>query len=678
MKKKIIIIIITLVLMVGAGVGVYFYLNNATETEFTSAEEQWIEKNKVYAIDFYMPSDIAGLTYMGDGVFFDFIIDMEERTGLDFNEVAYQVTTSVTDKEYAIELVNEVKDNQVLMFTDHYVVVTYDKKLYTSPTELQGLKLGVLSDSQENVSKYLNGANVEYVSFETLDELTNSFALKDGKLDGIVVLKSLFLDDILSNEYHIAYHIPEIKMNYVLTLNGDKTLNSIIKKSYNKWSVNQENSYDKNLLETYFTFKNVTEKEQTTLRAKTYKYAYVNNGAYDKADGEDVVGINYYIINDFAEFADIDINYNNEYGSVKELVNAFNQKKADFMFGNIDAKYKVDVYETTAPLNSQLVILSNINYSNDVNSIYSLSNKKVNVVAGTNIETYLKSNDIKVVSHKSMEDLVGSLKNNSIIAVDMENYEFYKNKEFLNYKIDYIISLEEKYNYVINASDKIFAELFDFYLEYNLIQDTIEISYATVFVVEDKSIYLFVVIIILSLIVLVQLLNNIKRIISFFRRNKKKTLTKNEKIRYIDALTSLKNRTYLNDNIEKWDDSEVYPQVIVVVDLNNIAYINDNFGHEEGDKVITEAANILIQTQMPNTEIMRTNGNEFIIYMVEYEEKQVNAYIKKLNKEFKELSHGFGAAAGYSMITDGIKTIDDAVNEAIIDMRNNKEAQNED
>ena len=63
-------------------------------------------------------------------------------------------------------------------------------------------------------------------------------------------------------------------------------------------------------------------------------------------------------------------------------------------------------------------------------------------------------------------------------------------------------------------------------------------------------------------------------------------------------------------------------------------------------------------------------------YLVEYDEKQIVSYIKKLNKEFKELSHGFGAAIGYSMITDAIKTIDDAVNEATLDMKNNKEELN--
>ena len=107
--------------------------------------------------------------------------------------------------------------------------------------------------------------------------------------------------------------------------------------------------------------------------------------------------------------------------------------------------------------------------------------------------------------------------------------------------------------------------------------------------------------------------------------------------------------------------------------MNNISYINDNYGREEGDKVITEAANILIQHQLHNSEIIRTDGNEFLIYLVGYNEKQVISYLRKLNKELKTLSHGFGAASGYSIITDAIKTVDDAVNEATIDMKNNKE-----
>jgi len=44
-----------------------------------------------------------------------------------------------------------------------------------------------------------------------------------------------------------------------------------------------------------------------------------------------------------------------------------------------------------------------------------------------------------------------------------------------------------------------------------------------------------------------------------------------------------------------------------------------------------------------------------------------------LSKEFEKLPYGFGAAIGYSMINDEIKTIDDAINEATLEMITNKE-----
>ena len=59
--------------------------------------------------------------------------------------------------------------------------------------------------------------------------------------------------------------------------------------------------------------------------------------------------------------------------------------------------------------------------------------------------------------------------------------------------------------------------------------------------------------------------------------------------------------------------------------------------------------------------------------MVGYDEKKVIEYTRKIIKELKELPHGFGATLGYSMIEDDIKTIDDAINEATLSMRQAKE-----
>ena len=163
--------------------------------------------------------------------------------------------------------------------------------------------------------------------------------------------------------------------------------------------------------------------------------------------------------------------------------------------------------------------------------------------------------------------------------------------------------------------------------------------------------------------------------ILLFLKNRKKKLVvrKEDRRKYTDILTSLKNRNYLNLNIKTWEESKVYPQTIVVIDLNNIKYVNDNYGHEAGDGLIVAAASMLVNTQLENSEIIRTDGNEFLVYLVGYTEKQIDTYCKKLKKEFKELPYGFGAALGYSMILDDITTIDDAINDATLEMKTDKE-----
>ena len=61
--------------------------------------------------------------------------------------------------------------------------------------------------------------------------------------------------------------------------------------------------------------------------------------------------------------------------------------------------------------------------------------------------------------------------------------------------------------------------------------------------------------------------------------------------------------------------------------------------------------------------------------MVGYSEKQVVSYIRKLNKEFKKLPYEYGAAIGYSMVLNDAKTLEDAINESVDDMKNKKQEQ---
>ncbi len=670
MKKKI-GLLISLIVIVGLIVGGIFLFNsNDTSTKYSLEEEQWIEKNKNQSIDIYMPSDIASITLAGEGLLFDYIDYLKKDVNLSFNPVAYTIGTEVNG-EYAILLTDKVEKDDLVFLKENYTIISKDNIVINNETDLTNLKIGVLKSDYEEASKALPG--ITLIPYDTKDLLLAYFA-QGLNINAMIGEKSLFLNDVLTNKYHYIYHISDMERYYVLKVNGeDKTLNKIIKKNFKKYSESTlKKDINKSLLNSYIKTNSLTDKDITNLNSKSYIYGYTDNGIYDYTNNGSLSGSNLEIIKNFAAFANIDMKYADEYKNLSKVNEALKNNKVDFYFNNnsIDDDKKV----TVNSFNAKIAYLVRNDSKLDITSTNSLTNKEVYVIKNSKIEKYLNDLDIKVKSYDSYEELFNKkISKDSVIAIEFSNYEFYKSRYLNNYHVSYIDCNTLQYGFVLNEKNKLFNDLFAFYLEYNNIVNSIELLDNAVYKYEGINIFLVVAVIVLLIIVLIDFLAKIKMIIKDLLKRRKKGLSHEDKIKYIDQLTSLKNRAFLNDNITSWDESEIYPQIIIIIDLNNLAYINDNYGHEEGDKVITEAANILIQTQLPNSEIIRTDGNEFLIYMVEYEEKKAVSYIRKLKKEFKSLSHGYSAAIGYSIINDAIKTIDDAINEATLDMKTNKE-----
>ena len=121
----------------------------------------------------------------------------------------------------------------------------------------------------------------------------------------------------------------------------------------------------------------------------------------------------------------------------------------------------------------------------------------------------------------------------------------------------------------------------------------------------------------------------------------------------------------------------LYPQAIIVIDINKLKTLNDKYGHEAGDNQIRSVASVLIRTQKDNTEILRTDGDEFMIYLVGYDEKKVGSYIHKLNREIQSSlsNRDYGVSIGYSMIMNEQTTIDDAINDSLMMIKKSKGSQ---
>ena len=85
-----------------------------------------------------------------------------------------------------------------------------------------------------------------------------------------------------------------------------------------------------------------------------------------------------------------------------------------------------------------------------------------------------------------------------------------------------------------------------------------------------------------------------------------------------DSLTRIYNRHYFDDAIEKEflrARRYKHPLSIALIDIDNFKAINDTYGHPEGDKVLRQFANRVMET-IRNTDILaRYGGEEFSVIM---------------------------------------------------------------
>ena len=671
-NKIIIITIIGVILLIAC---LIFILNySKDDSSFSIIEKKWLKDNANNIIDVSIYNDIPVYGKNGEGVSFDYLDNFSDKYGIKFNKISYIDGSNTTYENVSFRILNnndKLSNEDILLFEDNYVVVSKNKKNIDKNSDLSNTNIGTLTTDNNIITNYLSDiSDISYTPYQKIDELFK--ALTDDKIECIIIPKSKYIDDIYNNNFNILYHINDLKQKYVLTIANNETLLNIMKKYTNQFKKDEYDiSYKENFTKNMYNSSEITEAEIASYNSNPYIYGYVVNMPFENINNNTFVGT---ISNYLSEFEDMfGVNFKLvKYNNIKELKQDFSSGKVDIAFANFNVDgVNVDKTYTISLFQEDYVILSKKYFA--INSVKSLTDKQVYTVAGTYIDDYLVANDVTVKRYSDTDELLRNIDNESIVMIDKATYQFYQPRKFIDFKILYEDKLDSDYSFVIRDVDKnsTFAKLFNNYVmsvDYNKLKyeynTTYDLTKADIF----KTILKYGIVIILIIMGIIFIVLGTKR-----KRKKNKVIAKDDKIKFIDIMTSLKNRNYLNYNMKKWEENVIYPQSVVIIDLNNIKYINDNFGHEVGDEEIKKAASILINNQLEKTDIMRTDGNEFMIYMVGYNEKEVAAFVKKIFKELKNLPHGFGAAIGYSMIEDDLKTIDDAINEATLEMRAIKE-----
>ncbi len=104
---------------------------------------------------------------------------------------------------------------------------------------------------------------------------------------------------------------------------------------------------------------------------------------------------------------------------------------------------------------------------------------------------------------------------------------------------------------------------------------------------------------------------------------------------YLDKMTGVFNRNGYERDMPYV--AKNYKQLwYIVVDINNLKYTNDRFGHSAGDNMITSVAQLLRGTFSCNGQVYRTGGDEFIVIYtgnntIEYMLENLRKDCKKMN-----------------------------------------------
>lgn len=667
----IIILVIILVLLIN------FSKGSKNDTKLSLAEKKWIENNKKEVINISIANNIPVFSNEGEGVFFDYVNKLEETTGLSFNLISYDAFSDTEENDLYFEVVkaedyDKLKNNELIFYNDYYVLISKENEKIVRPDTIRNKKIGVISEDLANVSYYISSDNgITYAPYNSSSELFS--AMKNNNVDYVAVPKTRYLSFILENKYHIIYNMTEINEAYVLRTSKEVNddLASIVRKNYIEYKNDKlESKYNEFLINYLMNENNISEKSKADFLGKKYVLGYLENEPYTSTINNKLIGLDGTYMNLFSNMSGATFTIK-KYKTVKDLTKDLNNGRVDVApnYYNYSA-LSGDYVKTISPYEEQYVILaSNENTNLVVNSVKSLKGKNV-ITTNSTLAKYLeKEGKAKIKAYDKVGSLINSIDDDSIIALDRNVYDMYKDSKLSNYRVIFNEHQNLEYGYIIRNSNEnaTFKTLFTNYMEMINYKQIYNIAWKDYSIDSKEVSYVYLYALVLIIVAFVLWL--------FIRKKLKvrKKSRREETIRYIDPLTSLKNRNYLNKNFKKWEDNVIYPQSIIVINLNNLRHINDVYGHEEGDKLIKLAANTLIRNQLEQSDIIRTDGNEYLIYMVGYEKNKVVAYMRKLYKELSELPYGYGATLGYSMIEDDIKTIDDAINEAVLEIRANKE-----
>ncbi|ETP73384.1 diguanylate cyclase (GGDEF) domain-containing protein [Lachnospiraceae bacterium JC7] len=171
-------------------------------------------------------------------------------------------------------------------------------------------------------------------------------------------------------------------------------------------------------------------------------------------------------------------------------------------------------------------------------------------------------------------------------------------------------------------------------------------------------------------------------------RNTREEVENMNRLANVDALTGVRNKRAYDKEAKRLEESIGKADAqfaLVMVDMNFLKNINDNYGHEKGNVAIRKLCSIICKS-FSHSPVFRIGGDEFVV-IVEKEQfdkrdELISGLREKLEKNYHDDSaepwERISAAIGYAEFTeDTDRTVDDVFKKADNAMYENKKKMKE-
>jgi diguanylate cyclase (GGDEF)-like protein len=138
---------------------------------------------------------------------------------------------------------------------------------------------------------------------------------------------------------------------------------------------------------------------------------------------------------------------------------------------------------------------------------------------------------------------------------------------------------------------------------------------------------------------------------------------------YVDSLSKIRNRRYLDDKL-------IFKpcRAVVMADIDLFKNVNDTAGHQGGDEAIQKVAKLLEQSVRKDDVVIRYGGDEYMVVFFDISREDLEVKLSHFKEGLKSvkidnspevrITLSFGAAFGTELVKNLIAFADKALYES--------------